>query len=580
MRKPTSASAPLRTAARASAGIALAVPIGILAALLLSRAVHFASPSLPRTLDAAIDAWMHFQLLLYMNAAHHGLGLASLAALTVAVAILRPRWALSTDGERRRFRFWLRWLSWVGLVLACVLLDASPYVALGCWVTLPLAIAFTRTQIPAVAGASAGVVVVVLAIRFAPSPVDVACIAAWLAAILGSRGWLRRLAWIDAAAVLVVGLAIAQIAATFGPLLWPGGSGRPLGPGYAYSFCELDAPPRVLALVPACSAELGLDKCTAGHLSEYDLTDFSELARHPLFSPRLFGRALHLLCLDDRIQIGMAQTVVDGRYQREGVIELPLSPSRPAQRELLGGAVGHRMAFDPASNAVFYVSEWSGSIYRWDRDRDVVRTDAGEFLGAAGGGEVSPEQQQSHRDAWWLTSIPMSLQTEIGAVHRGRGTVFFAEWLSGSRVFEVDSRSLALRRVYRAHNGANHSLTVDESLERLIVSGLWGIEVFDLESGELVARRRLGAGPRLPLVDEIHDLVYVPTTYGGGLWVLDRSSYRIVGRIDVGNGGRNGWISRDGRWLFASSARAHYVWDTDVLAARFGRGRKSPRRRP
>jgi hypothetical protein len=68
------------------------------------------------------------------------------------------------------------------------------------------------------------------------------------------------------------------------------------------------------------------------------------------------------------------------------------------------------------------------------------------------------------------------------------------------------------------------------------------------------------------LIDTIHDLVYVPTTYGGGIWILDRRSYEVLGRIDVGNGGRNGMISKNGRKLYASSARAHFRWDTESLA--------------
>lgn len=561
-----------------SAATSLAIGLTVAAAgvLLLARALHFASTGLPPALDRAIGWLMHAQLMAFMNTFRHWRGLAAGGLALLLLLAGAPRWCAREEAGRWRLRGGFRLAAAVALLLGNVLLDESPYLALWCWLTLPLALLAPRL-LTRVGGRRAlawlaGVALAGPVIAMAPSWVDGVCLGLWAVLLaLVARGLSRRLPAFEMAIVLVAALALVQLAAVHAPLLWAGGGGRELGPGHAYSFCELPGGSRVLAVVPACDANVSLEECIRGHVSEYDAETGNELARYQPFSRAFYGRALHLLCLDDRVQIGMAQTVIRGRYQREAVIELDRRANAPVRKELLGGAVGHRMAFDPAGDAVFYVSEWSGAVYRWDRARNVVRRDIGRVLSDTATGEVSADEQIRHSAASVITSLPLSLQTEIAAVHERRGSVFFAEWLSGSRVFEVDTTTLRLRRVLRTDNGANHSLAVDEERDRLIVSGLWGVEVIDLESGAVVARRRLGAGPRLPVIDRIHGLVYVPTTFGGGVWVLDRDRYRCRGRLDVGNGGRNAMLSSDGRFLYASSGRAHYRWETAALAQRFGR---------
>jgi len=552
--------------------------MALAATALLARMVHFASPRLPPSLDRVVGWLMHAQLIVYMNTVRHSRVLLMLGVILLAVAAFFPRWSVGSTQGKRHLRTWFRSFLWAGVALGNVALDATPYVALWCWGTLPIGIFGGRLRRVAkprsrrwastlLGGGLAGA-----AVFFAKSAVDVLALAVWGAVVLLAGALVSRIASFDVMTALVAALGALQLTVTHAPLLWAGGGGRELGQGYAYSFCEAPDRSRILAVVPSCGGSSELTDCMGGHVVEYEARTDRELARRDPFSPALFGRALHLLCLEDRVQLGMAQTMILGRFWRESVIEL--TPEDGAKSrvsgDLVGGAVGHRMVFDPGTDSVFYVSEWSGIIHRWNRGRNEWRTDAGRFLEDEAAG-VSPEQQARHATALFMLDVPMSLQTEIDAVHPARGTVFFAEWLSGSRIFEVDTSTLDLRHVYDSHNGANHSLAVDVELDRLLVSGLWGVEVFDLASGRLVARRRLGVGPRLPLIDSLHDLVYVPTTYGGGIWVLDRHSYEVLGRIDVGNGGRNGLISSDGRMLYASSARAHFRWDTASLAARIGR---------
>ena len=117
--------------------------------------------------------------------------------------------------------------------------------------------------------------------------------------------------------------------------------------------------------------------------------------------------------------------------------------------------------------------------------------------------------------------------------------------------------------------GGNQSVGVDEQLGRLLVTGLWGLEVFDLRSRKPVARVRLPFGPRQPVIDAERDLVYVPSTFGNDVMVLDRRSLAPRGRLTVGHGGRNAYLSASAGRFFASGGGHAYAWDARELGRRF-----------
>jgi hypothetical protein len=72
------------------------------------------------------------------------------------------------------------------------------------------------------------------------------------------------------------------------------------------------------------------------------------------------------------------------------------------------------------------------------------------------------------------------------------------------------------------------------------------------------------------VIDAAHDLVFVPTTFGNHILVLDRDTFQIVGRLAVGSRGRFGHLTADGSRLFGSGGGRTYVWDTATLSRRFG----------
>jgi hypothetical protein len=114
---------------------------------------------------------------------------------------------------------------------------------------------------------------------------------------------------------------------------------------------------------------------------------------------------------------------------------------------------------------------------------------------------------------------------------------------------------------------------VDEDLDRLWVVGVWGMEIFDLETGRLLRRRRLGLLSRSPAIDREHDIVYVASTTEGKIRLFDRRTLELLGVLPVGHGPRIPHFSEAQRRLFSSSSAAHFFWDGAALAWRFRRAR-------
>jgi hypothetical protein len=157
---------------------------------------------------------------------------------------------------------------------------------------------------------------------------------------------------------------------------------------------------------------------------------------------------------------------------------------------------------------------------------------------------------------------------ENGSFHDGRDSLFFVQWLSGSKIFEIDRSTLELVKEYDPHHGGSHGIAVDDELNRIWVAGIWGIDVLEVGTGKLLSRARLGLGCRLPVIDRLNDIVYVPNSTGR-LWALDRRNFAVLGSLLIGGGSRNPYVSSDGGTLFASALHGYLYWSTAELARRF-----------
>jgi hypothetical protein len=521
-----------------------------------ARSLFYSTTHLPVPVATLIARFMrlqvrHFNALLLLDAAIAGAAL--LALLVIVVARRRP----ATLGP------------WVAAVIAVLcalnnfLFDADPFVAGVCFGTMPLlvvAVVSSRLRWFALALLAFALVLAVSTLPSAPVRVAILAWGALGAAVptvlrrrLGERG-----AVLAAIALMPIATFALPTTLVFALPALRNFNPRTLVPShYAYSFCEVPGKEALYAAVPVGNTGQ-LAQLRRGYVAEFDRRDFTRRAAHSFFDDRFFGGLRQLLCFDDEIQVTMNGVMLDGAYLASNTMRFrtddPAHFDRTIydQRFLRAGneLLGHVAAWDPLHDAIFYVSEWSSRVYRLDRRTRHLDPQVGVAL---------PTKHPAPG--------VFGYYTRQSAIHRGRHALYISEWADGSRVFELDLDTLQVRRTFDTADTGSFGLAVDEGLDRLVASGLWGISVIDLASGELLARRRTGPGARTAVIDPVRDLMYVGTTFGGHIFVFDRTGARPLGRIVTGLGARAPYLTLDGRWLLGSDQTATYRWETAPIVA-------------
>jgi hypothetical protein len=572
------------SAARTVVAATPAVCALVVAACVGSRALHFASAAFPPRLDDALGDLMSLHFLVALNQGATFVLLAQAAIVGVAVALLarvvarlrgRPRPRLLPLGP-----WLLAWL-WVGLVCGNAVLDLEPGL-LGLLVATAPALAWAAVA----GGRRPAVAAVALVAGFAawlragtgPERFDVVYGGAWLAvcaAAVALRPWVaRRRDWATAVVLAFGALQASTLAWDRLPLFRPDADALDVAPGNVFHWCEIPARHLLFATHTTCDVWT-LSRCRDDFIAVHDLRDPRRTTQLRFFDDRFYGRMMHLLCLPDRVQVGMAATLLDGRVRRGNVMEFAVDDPKRVVRDVLGAAsddgVGAIFLHDRAHGVVFWASESESHLLRVD-----LATGARRRVELPSIRTWPPP----HRLGPFLLSLPGPTSTGPDAVYAARDTGFFVEWMRGSKVVELDLARDVEVGTYVTNNGGNQSVAVDEGRRRLLVTGVWGLEAFDLESGRRTARLRTPFGPRMPVVDAAHDLVFVPTTFGSHLLVLDRDTLAPLGRLGVGTGGGFAQLTSDGTRLFASGGGHTWAWDTERLARRFGHLRSSHARSP
>jgi hypothetical protein len=373
-------------------------------------------------------------------------------------------------------------------------------------------------------------------------------LARWAAPRVGRR----ELALARVSAVMPMNLLPALL-----PLALPLHGGTYMGDGLAYGYCEVPGRGTVYATVPVCgSVQPSYEKCLAGRVVEYDLGSKKPIAERNYFSPAFYGRLEQIECLDDEVHVAIQGAWVRGEPFGNSVLAFPVSAPDSFNPALAGPGVGITMAYDRAHDAVFYSAEFTHRVVRYDR--------ATGRIDEVDGHELAHE---------WFEPVTLYRRTGSASlfthsVDRRRNRVYLEEFMHGRYAFGIDLTTLKVVTRYDVGGGGALGISVDPERDRLFVSSVWGLDVFDLKTDRRIARKRMGTGNRPVIVDAPRNRLYVNSTVEGKIRILDRDSFEVIGQIPIGVGSRYPHLSTDGRTFFASSTAAHYYWDADTLAPR------------
>jgi len=453
----------------------------------------------------------------------------------------------------------------VGLLLGAMVwlhygFDINPTVA---WICATLLILVTLAEQPRLAARSSHPMVLVASaivltglLVAAHDVVDRIAIGAWALVLLASHRYLdgriasRHLGLLRTAALIPANLLAAVL-----PLALPLHGGRHLGDGLAYSFCEVPGRGTVYATIPVCdSVQAGYEACRDGRVVEYDLGSMQRVAAYNFLTPDFNGRLELMVCLDDEVQVSVQGTIYQGRSLVQSAMSFPVASPTQFTPLVAEPGVGNSIAYDRAHEAIFYTGEFNNRVVRYDRRTKQFDDSLTRYF-------PNP----------WFQPLSMerytgSLTLYTNSIHPGRNRIYMAEWMHGRYAYAIDLTALRPVARYDVGGGGTMGVTVDVDRDRLLVSSVWGLEVFDLATDRLILRKRTGVANRPVIIDTARNQLYLTSTLEGKIRILDRDTFDVIGQIPIGIGTRYAYLSRDGSQLFGSSAVAHYYWDADTLA--------------
>lgn len=437
------------------------------------------------------------------------------------------------------------------------LFDVSPFVASMCALCLPLAWVRPAIAAPRASRALAAVSVVIILVWLwsARDFADRVAVVFWALVLFATDRWgSRALGDQERRLLLLLAVIPANLIPATLPLALPWHGGTRFGDGLAYHFCELPSRRTLLATVPGCdSVHNDFSSCGHGQVVAYDSGTLERTAAYRFFSPSYYGRLEQIVCVEDDVYVGVQSTWYRGRMADQTALSFTVGAPERFRPFLAGKGIGNTIAYDASHDALFFTGELSHRIVRYDRRTGAFDERVGEPL----------------RRRWFH---PISGQALTGsflmpstAVDPGRDRVYPVEWMQGRYAYAVDTSTLRPVARYAVQSGGGLAATVDPERGRLVVTGIWGMEVFDLASGALIARRRLGFFNHSATLDAARNRLYLPSAVEGKIRVLDRDTFAVIGQVPIGMGPRYLHLSADGTRLFGSSSSAHYYWDADAL---------------
>lgn len=532
--------------------------------LIAVRWLRYTSWSTSPPLDSVLRELMVFdaQAFLWPWAYSTLDGRTALLALTILVIALHRR--LPHYLARRTDGVWRLTPLAVSLLATAMLwfhyaFDVNPTVTLACATSLALAWLTEQPRmkrmLPAAALLAAWGIFFLGWIIAARDAADRLTIGAWAVFLFGTS-WLlapsvgrSELTLFRGAGIMAMNLLAAML-----PLFVPLHGGTYLGPGLAYSFCENADRGSLYASVPACnSVRATYDACRDGRIVEYDLRTMKRVAAYDFFSPDFYGRLEMLTCLPDEVQVAVQACMYRGRPITLSALAFPVAAPNTFNPVAAGEGLGLMPTYDEKHDTVFYSGEFTNLVVRYDR--------RGQRFDTPG--------REAFFHQWYepvaLRAFGGSIVMHPTSIHPGRNRIYLADWMQGRYAYAMDLTTLQVVGQYDVGSGGALGISVDPERDRLFVTSLWGLEVFDLATDTLVARIRTGLGNRPVIVDRVRNRLYLSSMVEGKIRILDRDTLEILGQIPIGIGSRYAHLSSDGTHFFASSTSAYYYWDADGL---------------
>ncbi len=366
----------------------------------------------------------------------------------------------------------------------------------------------------------------------------------------------RRIDSLAALTLLLVAIPVLQLFSSWMPALGNYKDARQFSKLLALSFCESKNPPAVYAVHPQCPLTMFAHKCRDAFIGVYDAEQLALRREIRVFNQDYFGRPEQLICHDQKLFVGMNGMRINGETVGANTMLVDLADGRlRTWKNFAGPGIGNSLAYDAQNDALFLTAEFDQRIYRWDFKAGTMNTALGDALPNPWYRLLAGRMQSG------------SLISHHDALSRRHNAVYFAEWINGRYIHEVDLTTLKPKRRFRFNGGASVGVTVDEKTDRLWVSHLWGFSVFDLKTGMLVSKVRAGFINRPAVIDETNDLVFAGATAQGRIHVFDRMTSEPLSRIALGIGSRYLLISPGKHRLYAASSSGSYAFDLDPTGA-------------
>jgi len=322
----------------------------------------------------------------------------------------------------------------------------------------------------------------------------------------------------------------------------------------AYSFCESSNGTSIYAAVTACflhdSRFLVSEDCKQEHVVEFDAQTLRLKNRHILSSPDYYGRMEFIRCIEDTLFVGGSDMIQDGENLLDSALSFKMGHPEAVTRNLVRPGVGHRSAYDPKRDAIYFSGEFSDQIIRLDRQSGATFDEVANWY-------------KHPMLALFLFPIPGSLAFAPNSYHPGRDALYAGEVFSDA-AFGFNLADHSLIQKYQGTGGITE-LTVDPEQDKLYLANMWGMDIYNLKTGAREKRLKLGTVNRHPIIDERRNMIYVPSTVTGRLYVVNRKTFEVLGSIHTGYGLRYGLLTRDGKQLIISTNSGTFSFDVDSL---------------